>query len=258
MINKPYLVCLVAGLILAPITTSADDQPESINTSIIADNQKETYRRCLIAAEISPEDGLDMARRWIRLQGGEPAEHCAAAALIGLGDPEEAARRMETLANQSNSMRMIKSGLLGHAARAWMEAVDYDSALRTLNQAIDLFDQNSDLFLDRALCHAALGDLWATVDDLNHVIDIQPTGIDALVLRGSAYRQLDIGDLAKDDIERVLAVEPDNFDALLEKGLLARNSGDKTQARKIWVRVLELAPESAAGDAVRKHLESMD
>jgi tetratricopeptide (TPR) repeat protein len=114
------------------------------------------------------------------------------------------------------------------------------------------------LFFDRALIHAALQDLWAAVDDLNRVLDIEPLAIDALILRGSAYRQLEIADLALDDIERALAMEPNNIDALLEWSLLARDRGDKTEARLAWIRILEIAPDSSTADVVRRHMEEMD
>ncbi len=249
---------LAIGLTSIALTTLAVAQSDTVNTSIIADNQEETYARCLHAAEADPEAGWDMSRRWRRLNGGEPAEHCAAASMRGLGDSEEAAYRLESLAKQSGSNRQIRSGLWGHAAQAWMDVEDYSRALNALNAATELDSLNADFFLDRALCQAALGDFWATIDDLNRVIDILPANTNALVLRGSAYRHLNIVELAEDDIERVLKADPENTDALLEKGLLALNSGDITSARKVWIRVLELAPDSTAGDAVRSHLESMD
>ena len=86
----------------------------------------------------------------------------------------------------------------------------------------------------------------------------QDNALEALVLRGSAYRILNVIDLASDDIDRALSTDPNSVDALLEKGLLAEAAGETDSARALWVRILELAPASEAGDAVRRHLERLD
>ena len=229
-----------------------------LDTSIVADNLEDTYTRCLTAAQQEPEQGMEMALRWQRLTGGEPAEHCQAIALLGLGDIEEAAKRLENLADQPTAMAPVRAGLYAQAAQAWMESTAYDRALVALNKSANLKPEDAGLFLDRALIHAALQDYWSAIDDLNRVIDREPTAIDALILRGSAYRQLEIADLATDDIDRALAAQPNNIDALLERSLLSRDSGDKTAARLAWIKILELDPNSAVADAVRRHIEEMD
>ena len=114
------------------------------------------------------------------------------------------------------------------------------------------------MFFDRAITHAALADYWSSIDDLNRVLDDTPDMVDAFVLRGSAYRSLDIPNLAVDDINRALAYAPENTDALLELGLIARYAGDKTAARLAWIQILEIEQQSPTADAVRQHLEEMD
>ena len=70
------------------------------------------------------------------------------------------------LAARSTSSRTVRAGLLGHAARAWMNMEAYTQALTALNRAIDLHDRNIEFFFDRALCHAALKNYWTAIDDL--------------------------------------------------------------------------------------------
>lgn len=234
------------------------DAETTLDTAIIADNLEDTYARCLDAARLEPEVGMEMALRWTRLSGSEPSEHCQAIALMGLGDTEEAASRLEDLADRSTATAPVRSGLYYQAARGWMDVAAYDQALATLDKSAALSFANTAILLDRALVHAALENYWSAVDDLNQVLDIDQTAIDALVLRGSAYRQLEIADLALDDIERALAADSSNVDALLELGLLARDRDDKTAARLAWVKVLVLAPESSTADAVRRHIQNMD
>ena len=247
-----FLLALLSHLAIAQAQDSA------LDTSIIADNLEDTYDRCLIAAQQDPEVGMDMALRWKRLTGGEPSEHCQAVALMSLGDTEEGASRLEQLADQSSATAPVRSGLYSQAARGWMDIAEYGRALSALNKSAALSNKDVEVLLDRAVTYAALEDYWSAVDDLNLVLDLSPNAFDALVLRGSAYRKLDIKDLAADDIDRVLAAEPNNIDALLESGLLARDRGDKTAARLAWVRILELASDSATADAVRNHIQEMD
>lgn len=251
-------VALLVMLLSHGATAQPNVPDKALDTSIIVDNLEDTYSRCLAAAQQDPEVGMEMALRWNRLVGGEPSEHCQAIALMALGDTEEAASRLEQLANASTASAPVRSGLYAQAARGWMDITAYSRALDALNKSESLSAENTDILLDRAVTHAALGDYWSAVDDLNRVLDLIPNSDEALVLRGSAYRKLDINDLATDDVERVLATNPNNIDALLERGLLARDHNDKTAARLNWVKVLELAPDSATADAVRQHIQEMD
>ena len=258
-LQQPYAAQKMScAACIAFLTSSVLAAPSALDTTIYADNQEDTYYRCLQAADTNPEIGLEMARRWIRLKGREPAQHCEALSLMSLGDAEEAALRMQSLASQSASNRSIRSGLWAHAGRAWMQVNDYSRALSAFTSALVLDDRDRGVYMDRALCHAALDDLWSAIDDLNRVIDSDPESLDALVLRGSAYRRLKLPDLAYDDLNRVLMGDPNYVDALLELGLLAENRGEKESARAAWIKVLELEPESAAGNAVREHIERID
>lgn len=237
---------------------TASTQPNDLDTSIIADNQEATYQRCLNAAAVNPEAGMDMALRWRNLNGGEPAQHCMAVAMMMIGDSEAAAPLLDSLAISSSATAPVRAGLFRQAAQAWMAEADYNRALSALEKAQALLDREASIFVDLAVVHAALNDYWAAVDALNAALDLDPSLADALVLRGSAYRRLAFPSLASDDLQRALASDPENLDALLELGLLAREQGDNGAARQHWIRVLEIAPESSAADAVRQHLAEMD
>lgn len=249
---------LAAILISLVWAGTAAGQPNDLDTSIVADNQEGTYDRCLTAAEISPETGMEMALRWRNLNGGEPAQHCMAVAMMMIGDSEAAAPLLDSLAGNSSATAPVRAGLFRQAAQAWMAEAEYGRALSALEQAEGLLDRDAAVFIDLAVVHAALDDYWAAVDALNAALDLEPNMADALVLRGSAYRRLEFPSLATDDLERALASDAKNLDVLLELGLLAREQGDKAAARQHWIRILEIAPESSAADAVRRHLADMD
>ena len=55
-----------------------------------------------------------------------------------------------------------------------------------------------------------------------------------------------------------LSLQPGLVDALVERGALYRLNGKDDLARKDWLKVLELASGSPAGDAARRGLEDLD
>jgi len=255
--HNPVLYAWLVGLSIATTISSSSVSAET-RTAILADNQEDTYQRCIAVAQDDADAGLDMALRWSDLEGGDPARHCKAVALRALGDFEEAAAQLEMLAEAPQATAPVKAGLYTQAARAWMDAAEYGRGLDLFGKAIALNPNDPTLRFDRALSHAALADFWSAIDDLNYLLDLEPDNKEALTLRGGAYRRLDIPDLASDDIERALALDATYTDALLEQGLLARAKGDVDSARQAWIQVLQIAPDSAVADAVRSHLQDMD
>ncbi|MFQ5467623.1 MAG: hypothetical protein ACE5DS_05745, partial [Kiloniellaceae bacterium] len=61
----------------------------------------QAYAQCMAQARAQPEAALQRANAWMRADGGGPAAHCAAVALIGLGRTVEAAQRLEQLAQDT-------------------------------------------------------------------------------------------------------------------------------------------------------------
>ena len=217
------------------------------------------YKECMVLARAAPEDGFESALGWAAVGGGEGAQHCAAAALIGLGRYAEAARRLERLAAELRPGEAdLRSSVLAQAGQAWILDGDAGRAHAVQSAALEFDPDNLELLLDRSITRAALADYWDAVDDLNHALDLAPDRPDLLILRAAAYRYLDALDLAGDDIARALARAPDNPDGLLERGILRRLSGDQAGARQDWLRVIALAEGTPAADAARTNLEMMD
>ncbi len=229
---------------------------QDIDTSIFADNQAETYERCLAAVEIDAEAALEMASRWEGLDGDDPARHCRALALRRLGDLEEAGQLLASLADMPNATAPVKAGLWHQTGQVYSEARLYRESVDAFTQALRHAPDLIDARLDRAIANAALEDYWLAIDDLNVLTDSRPTDVTAYILRSGAYRNLGLTDLARDDLERGLAINPDNPDAWLERGLLAESTGQSEQASAAWLRVLQLAPDSVAADIARAHIEA--
>jgi tetratricopeptide (TPR) repeat protein len=217
------------------------------------------HSACLAQAAGDPEGALERARRWEGLEGGAPARHCLAVAMIGVGRYGEAAYILEALVNEVQTAAPDeRAALLAEAGNAWMLANDLQRAVGALDAALELTPDNASLFVDRALALALAGDYWAAVDDLNSAEVLAPDRADVLLFRATAYRLLEVYELAAADLERLLALSPDNAEAYLERGNLRRLTGDDAGARQDWLKVLQLDPEGPSGEAARDNLEKLD
>ncbi|MCR6629109.1 MAG: hypothetical protein NVV74_03120 [Magnetospirillum sp.] len=218
----------------------------------------EEYRVCLTLAKQKPEQGWEEALAWQSLGGGEAARHCAAVALIGLGKYGEAATRLETLANESVRADVVRAEMLAQAAQAWQMLGNIQRADAAQRSALILSPGNPDILLDHAVLLAQIAHYGEAVDVLSQVLRVQPNRIEALTLRGSAFRYLDNLAGAEDDINAALKLDPEFPDALLERGILRRMKGEDAGAREDWLKAIDLAPESSAADTARGNLERMD
>ncbi|WP_417842661.1 tetratricopeptide repeat protein [Thalassospira sp.] len=242
-------------LVVAPATVMAQTAKTNAGPQSEAAHQ---YAACLKLARLKPQEGYDSASQWADLGGGEPAKHCAAVALIGLGDYTKAATQLDNLADNSASTADIVAGFLGQAAQAWTMVNNLQFAWRDQTRALKLIDKDPSLWVDRAVTLGMAGQYWEAIDDLNKALDLDPKNVDALVYRGSAWRALETYDLARADIDRALELQPDHLQARLESGNLYRIAGNKEAARQDWLAVIEQGDGTPAAKAARDNIEKMD
>ncbi len=216
------------------------------------------YAVCMADARSNPKEGFDHATQWLGLGGGDAARHCQGAALIGMGQHEEGARRLEGLAQEMRADSGFRAELLAQAAQGWMLAGKPDKAEATLNAAIKLDPEDLELHIDRAGALAQRGDFEGAVQDLNFVLSRDPMKSDAYVFRASAYRQLGKTAQASADLVTALQINPTHLEAFLERGMLNRLAGNTAAARRDWLTVIEKAPKSPAAAAASQNLEQMD
>ena len=216
------------------------------------------YRACMARIETDPQGAFDMALNWTGLGGGIGARHCSAAALLALGLPKDAAVRLESIAHDHQGPARQRARLLADAAQAWLNADELERAEGVLDSALLLEDQNPDIWISRAVVRASRDNLSGAQTDLDSAILLDPFDGEALALRANARRRLGQSDGALQDAERALMIDPRFPEALLERGLLRATAGDLAAARKDWLSILNVAPDSAAADAARENLEQMD
>jgi len=221
-----------------------------------------TYVVCLEIATLRPEQGIEMAGKWVGLGGGENARHCQAVALIGLEEYAEAGSRLEELAEKSIQDNGVRAAMLSHAGQAWLLGGEPERANAALTTALQIVPKggrlHADILVDRAAALAEAQNYWEAIDDLNEALEMNPANSDALAFRASAYRYVDAPDLALDDAERAVEAGPQNANAYLERGNLYRLKGRNDDARQDWIKVLEISADGDAADAARANIERMD
>ena len=221
-------------------------------------NNAQEYRHCIALARQKPDDGWEEALAWTSLGGGEPARHCAAIALIGLKQFEEAATRLETLARDSHSSNMLRAGMLAQAGQSWLLAKQPEKAYADQTAALKLVPDAPDVLVDRSQSLAEAKNYREALADLNKAVEGDPKRVDALVFRATAKRFLDDLAGAKTDLDAAKALNPLYQDTWLESGINKRLTGDDAGARQDWLKVLEIAPDTATADAARRNIEMMD
>lgn len=230
----------------------ADDLPLPPEAPRLVDSPD--YERCLLRLRDDPEGARAIAEAWELEGGGEGARHCAALALLPLGEPTRAAPLLEAIAQASAAPPAARASVYGQAGHAWMMAGDAHHAMLAMTAGLALAPRNTDLLVDRATAASSLGRLDAALADLDLAIAIDPLRADALVLRAGVLRRMERIEPAIAAIAHAIMLEPDNAEALLERGILRQIRGDIVGARADWERSLELAPDSATADLAIQNL----
>ncbi|MDB5374662.1 MAG: tetratricopeptide repeat protein [Belnapia sp.] len=212
------------------------------------------YERCLAMIRADAEGARGYAEAWEQAGGGEGARHCGALALLGLGEPERAAERLEQLGRSSRSSATTRASVFAQAGQAWMMAGDGNRAFGAATMGLTLTPNDAELLLDRAVALGTLGRYGAALEDVNRVLEIDGERAEAWVFRAAANRHLDKVDQAADDVARALALVPENAEALLERGIIRQLKGDTAGAKQDWERAVALAPDSATADLALQNL----
>jgi tetratricopeptide (TPR) repeat protein len=234
-----------------PPAAAAPQKGEGIDDAV-------QYRHCVTLARQKPDEGWEEALAWSSLGGGEPARHCGAIALIGLRQFDEGAKRLEELAATSHADVKLRAAMLAQAGQAWLLADNPERANAAQSEALKLVPGAPDLLVDRAQSFAAAKNYREALADLNQALQTTPDRVDALTFRATAKRFLDDRTGAEIDVARALKVDPLYQDAWLEQGILKRLSSDDAGARQAWLKVLDIAPSSAAADMARRNIELLD
>jgi tetratricopeptide (TPR) repeat protein len=216
------------------------------------------YDRCLSLLRDDPEEAMRFAQAWDATGGGDGARHCIALAMLGLGEPDRAAERLERLGNGSRAGGVARAAVFGQASQAWMMAGDPNRAFAAATIALTLAPQDVELLVDRSVVLAAMQRYRESIEDLDSALALEPDRAEAWVLRAAALRHLDRVDQAIVAVERALVLAPENAEGLLERGILRQLRGDVAGARNDWLRAIQLAPDTMAADLAMQNIQLND
>ncbi|MDE0943165.1 MAG: tetratricopeptide repeat protein [Alphaproteobacteria bacterium] len=217
------------------------------------------YRSCIALTYREPWDAFERAEAWAALDGGAPARHCAAMALLEAKQYDRAAQRLEALAAALPSDHYPSAGdVLAQAANVWLLGGRVDLALQAIELALQYDPDKAGYLVDRGRIRAEQGQHAAALLDLDRAIAFDNTDDDAIAFRAAALRHLGRRDEAMAAIERALLLNPNNPSARLERGILRFDVGDKKGARADWLQTIQEYRGTPAGDAAQARLEKMD
>lgn len=255
-------LCLPARLAavgLAGMLFAMAGQPAFAQTRYADMPVARAYQSCMALARAKPAEGFEAAIAWRDEGGGPASRHCTAIALVGLGQLDEAAQRLENLAqNMTGFGAKERAAVLGQAGQIWLQLNDGTRAYAVLSAALQLEDSSATLWIRRGEVLASSGEYWEAIDDFSQAVDREANSPDALIFRAAAYRLLGVADLAADDIARALTLDPANPDALTELGMVRLKQGDREGARRAWLDAINAAPGSPAASTARAAIERMD
>lgn len=212
------------------------------------------YERCLQMLDEDPEGARSLADSWAMQGGGEGAAHCAALAMLSLGEAERAAEALERIATRSQAGIAARAAVFGQSGEAWIAAGRPQRAHAALSLALALTPTDRELLTERALASLALDRPAEALADVDQVVAVEPTLAEAWIVRASALRRLDRLTPAAESVLQALRLAGDNVEALLERGIIRQAQGDAAGARSDWERVVELAPDSAAADLAAQNM----
>ncbi len=207
------LIAALASLALAqsaPMTQAGRE---------IAAEETARLERCIEMTQSDPEAAYEEALAWIGNGNRPHARHCTALALLALGHEDEAAARLEDLANAPDAGGETTRALyLSQSGNAWLAAGYPGAAVVTLSNALKLVPDDPDLLTDRALAHLALDEASKARIDLTAALALRPGDATALGLRARALARAGRYDAALADIRAARVAAPDDIDLLVLRG----------------------------------------
>lgn len=234
------------------------------------------YSRCLDMAARAPDRAINDALVWQNEGGGIPARHCEAIGLSQMKEYAEAAIRLEKIAEDMRigkgmpvrfGKRLVATSpmladMYGQAANAWLLGDEMVRAETTIDMALALTargtTQEADLMLDRARIAAADQDFQAALTDLEAIKVRDPLRTDILILIASSARGVKDYEKAIEALDAYQEIYDEDPSGHLERGNLLDAMGLPNDARKSWLKVLQLVENGPDASAAQANIERLD
>ncbi len=209
-----YSLLTVIAACFAATTVLAETHDKN---SILSSNR---YLDCTQQSRHAPEAALEKAVRWYEENESLSAQHCIALSLYGMRNFAEAAQALEKTAHAiSPEQTELKANLWLQAAKAWNMAKLPEKAQQRLSVAIaSAMEHQQDgllkqLLLERSQMIQEEGDMFRAVQDLDHILALEPSHQAALAARAKLMDALGQKDAAKQDYRELVRLNPNHTEA---------------------------------------------
>ena len=192
------------------LTANAEDLTEQFDKK---------HKACLERIAVDNELAYEEALIWRSQGGGRRAKHCVAMSLFALGQPDEAAFKLDKLAKASDGgTPSMRADFYFEATNFWLDANNPERAYQSATDGLKLKYDHEELRISRARAYAKVGRYDYAQTDLTSVLTLSPNRVDALRYRADAH--LNQGNLtdAKRDIERALNLDPSIIETAVLRG----------------------------------------
>lgn len=177
------------------------------------------HKTCLERISVDADLAFEEAMIWRGDGGGRRARHCEAMALFALGHKEEAARRLDALAQSPDGgTKEMRANYYAEAANFWLMANDSNAAYNSATSGLDITEKSAALRIARARAYALQGRYDFAEVDLTSALQFEPDHAAALRYRADARWQQGRLEDAQSDIERSLLSDPNSVETALLRG----------------------------------------
>lgn len=145
---------------------------------------------------------------------------------------------------ESVSFNPLKSDSWHYMAMIKSFKGDLPAALRFINKAIDLEDEEPIFLNYKAVILNDMGEYSEAIRLFSSTIELAPKFIVPYYNLGSIYRKMEKYDLALEIFDKLLDVDSDNSKAFFEKSIIYYKTNDKELALKNINKALELNNEN--------------
>ena len=219
-------------------------------------SQSKRYTECMLQSRMHPKIGIEMAKKWLAEGEHMAANHCLATGKFFAGFYEAAAIIFENLTADKNELsNEVRAQLFSQAGHARLLMGQPKKALENQTSSIDLYREDPQFFLDRAITWMALKNYEEAIADIDKAIQNNPRFGDALLFRAIAKRSSKDFDGALIDVNKALAFAPNLPAALLERGIILNLVGQLDSAVLDWSKVIDVAPNSSEAISAGKWID---
>ena len=218
--------------------------------------QSKRYNDCMSQSRMYPGKGIETAKKWLAEGEHMAAKHCLATGKFFAGFYETAAIIFENLTADKNELsNEVRAQLFSQAGHARLLMGQPEKALENQTSSIDLYREDPQFFLDRAITQMALRNYEVAIADIDRAIQNDPSFGDALLFRAIAKRSSKDFDGALIDVNNALAFAPNLPAALLERGIILNLVGQLDSAVLDWLKVIDVAPNSSEAISAGKWID---